>query len=275
MPVNPGIAYQKAESEYQRAGTITEKLKTLKLMLATVPKHKGSEKLQQEIKTRIAKLNSLIEKEKARKKGKTLGIKKEGAASIAIVGATNSGKSSLLNKLTGANVLIADYPFTTKKPEVGMMDYHGIKIQIVEIPAIIEKFEETENGPTLLSIIRTMDLLILMFRNDNEKKLIEKELCDIKVPRIVGKLEPSKSEIWSALGLIKILTKVPGGKIKYPPVALKKGANVRELAKIIHKDFVKKFRYARVWGKSAKFPGQTAGLEHVLEDNDVVEVHIK
>lgn len=275
MPVNPGIEYQKAEEEYRKAGNISEKLKALRLMLEKVPKHKGSENLQQQIKSKISRLNAAVEKEKSRKTGSRLGIKKEGAASIAIVGTTNSKKSTLLNRLTGANIKVADYPFTTKKPEVGILDYSGIKIQIIEIPAIIKNFDETENGLMFLSIIRTMDLLILMFNSKEEEKLIKTELAGINIPTLTGGAGLNKEEIWIKLNLIKVFSKTPGGKITYPPIALKKGAVVKEFAKKIHKDFIKKFKYARVWGKSARFPGQTIGLKHHLADDDVVELHMK
>ena len=125
MPINAGYEYGKAEAEFNQASTVQEKLQALKKMLATMPHHKGSEGLQKEIKTKISKYKELIEKEKKQKKGsgKSLTIKKEGAATICIVGTVNSGRSTLLKKLTNANVEIASYPFTTKKPEVGILDY--------------------------------------------------------------------------------------------------------------------------------------------------------
>ena len=58
------------------------------------------------------------------------------------------------------------------------------------------------------------------------------------------------------------------------PLILQKGVTVKDVCNKLHKDFVSKFRFARVWGKSAKFPGQKLGLGHVLEDRDVVEIHL-
>src|SRR3989344_2605842 len=88
-----------------------------------------------------------------------------------------------------------------------------------------------------------------------------------------GLQQKIKDKIWNALDLIKVFTKQPGKKADYPPIALKKGSTVRTLAEYIHKDFVKKFKYAKVWGKSVKFKGQVLGLNHVLEDEDIVEFH--
>ena len=208
MPVNPGIEYQLAEEEFHKASDINEKLKALKKMMATVPRHKGSEKLQQEIKRKIAKHKSLIEKSKKTKKGKSLGIKKEGAATICIVGTTNSGKSTLLTKLTNAKSLIAPYPFTTKKPEIGTLDYEGIKLQVIEIPAIVENFIETKNGHFLISIINMANLLILTFNNKDELDLIERELKDFNIKKIKYENQDNFEDlIWKKLDLIKVYTK--------------------------------------------------------------------
>ena len=277
MPVNPGIAYQKAEQEYVKATTDSQRLIALKKMITLVPKHKGSEKLQKGIKEKIRKLKYKKEKEIKQKKSQHVEvIKKEGAATIVLVGTTNSGKSTLLSKLTNAKVKIADYPFTTKKPELGIMDYKGIKIQVVEIPAIIENFNETEKAPYFLSIINTADLIILFFNNAEEKKLLDSELPGIEIPMLIYNNEENiKDKIWKKLSLIKVHTKMPGKKPNYPPVALEKDSTIEDLAEHVHKDFIMNFKFARVWGKSAKFPGQTVSLNHVLKDEDIIELHLK
>ena len=277
MPVNPGIEYQKAEREFSESTTVIEKLGALRLMLAKVPKHKGTEHLQKEIKERIKKYTSLLEKEKQSKKGKSTGIKKEGAAQVTIAGTTNSGKSTLLSKLTNAKPLIAPFPFTTTKPEIGTLDYKGIKIQIVEIPAIIENFIETDKGLQYLSIIKTSDLVMLLFKDEKEKQMLLKELKtnDVKTKILIPTKEGIKEEIWSKLNLIKVYTKQPGKDKDFPPVALKTNSTVRDLALKVHKDFIEKFSFARIWGKSIKHQGTKVSLEHILKDEDIVEFHTK
>ena len=277
MPVNPGLEYQKAERKYAEARTIQEKLTALNEMLRTCPKHKSSEHLQAEIKSKISKYKNLSEKEKQAKRGKSkFSIKKEGAATIVLVGTTNSGKSTLLNKLTNKKVEIAPYPFTTKNPEIATMDYRGVKLQLIEIPAIVEDFYQTQNGPAFLSIIRMADLILLLYKNKNEKDLVLNELEGINVKILEYKNQENiKDLIWKELNLIKIYTKSPGKDKDFPPVAMKKDSTIKDLAFHIHKDFIRKFRFARVWGSSVKFNGSQVSLNHVLRDEDVVELHLK
>tara|TARA_Y100000034_G_scaffold96200_1_gene117080 strand:- start:217 stop:873 length:657 start_codon:yes stop_codon:yes gene_type:complete len=185
MPVNPGVHFLKAKDEYEEAIGDEAKLRCLQKMLSLCPKHKGSEALQKEIKTKIAKLKYSTKKEKESKKGgfQKIVFKKEGAATIALIGITNSGKSTLLKELTNANVKIASYEHTTKTPEVGILDYFGVKLQIVEIPAIVENFLETEDGKSLFSILETCDLILLLFNEPKEKTLLDRELSSIKVKK--------------------------------------------------------------------------------------------
>ncbi len=278
MPINAKPEYYKAEKKFYEADTIPDKLKALREMLSLAPKHKGAENLLKEIKTKISKYQELLKKQKTQKKGSkySVTIKKEGAASIAIIGTTNSGKSTLLKELTNASPLIASYKFTTKKPEIGTLDYKGIKLQIIELPAIFENYEASPKGPQHLAIARTMDLLILTFRNEEEQKLVTKELEDLKVKKIYYNKEKNfKDLIWNNLNLIKIFTKQPSKKPSYPPLALKKNSTVKDLAIFIHKDFIKKFKFARIWGSSVKFNSQKVGLNYKLEDDDIVELHLK
>ena len=276
MPINAGFEYGKAEQEYLQADTPEEKLICLQKMLSVAPSHKSAEKLQKEIKTKIAKLKESIKR--ASKKGsfQKISIKKEGAALISIVGMTNSGKSTLLNKLTNANTLVANYKFTTKSPVQGILDYHGILLQLVEIPAIVENFLSTENGPSLIGLIKNSDLIILMFDSPKEKSFLDKELSNVNVKKIIYNNEKNFADkIWSSLDIIKVYTKQPGKTKDYPPVALDKGSRVRDLAGHVHKDFLKNFKYAVVNGSSAKFANMRCGLNHKLQDDDVVEIHIK
>lgn len=313
MPVNPGIDYQLAQDEYRRASSVSEKIRALEKMYTTCPKHKGAETLLMDIKSKLSKLKGKLEKESSRKGGHAITIKKEGAASVSIIGLTNSGKSTILNFLTNAGAKISEYEYTTKIPEVGIMDYNGIKIQIVEIPAIFPGFSERGNGPAFLSVARNSGLIIIILDGlkplGEQLNLIEKE-CEnalieldgetkgsvfgipclifinkkFKRPKtkhtIIRKLETLKQEIWKKLGLIYVYTKSPGKERDFPPVALKRGSTVYNLALKVHKDFVKQSskdltqRWAVLYGPHGKFQGMRVGYNYILKEDDIIEFRI-
>jgi len=234
-----------------------------------------------------------------------IGIKKEGAAQLVLVGAPNIGKSSLLKALSDIQIKVANYAFTTLKPIPSIIKYEGIEVQLVEIPGLIKgAHEDKGGGKRLLGIIRGADGIILMHdlsRSTEEVKMILQELVEagiekpmliaankidigmqnleklkkefpdktilpISVKQEIG-LEELKKQTWKLTGLIKVYT-----QDKKQPIALPKGATVKELAEKVHKDFVKRFKQAIVTGTSAKFPKQRVGLGHVVEDGDVVEI---
>lgn len=311
MPINATAEYYLAEKKFLEATTPEEKLRCLEDMLSKSPSHKGAESLRSEIKQKIAKYKAVLEKQKARGKGgHSFAIKKEGAATVCVIGVVNSGKSTLLSKLTNVKQEVSSVPYSTKMPKVGIANFNGILLQIVEIPAIVEGFYKREKGPLFAGILRNCDLVVIVLRNNpkTELEFILKELdasnirlnqkdrtsdvisylrAIIVLNNNLAFLHPNFSvvsmsdldlvqKVWSSLGLIYVYTKTPGRKKDYPPVALKKGSSVRALAEHVHRDFVKKFKFARVWGSSSKFDsGQVVGLSHVLAQEDIVELHIK
>lgn len=154
MPANLTPDYLAAEARFREAETTEDKLAALEEMYATIPKHKGTEKLRADIKRRVSKLK---EKERqSRKHGKRTDefhVVKQGAGQIALVGPPNSGKSSLLARLTSAVPEIADYPFTTRSPVPGMMEYEDVLVQLVDIPPISPGL--TERG--VVGLVRGAD----------------------------------------------------------------------------------------------------------------------
>ncbi|MCR4368948.1 MAG: TGS domain-containing protein [archaeon] len=179
MPINASIEFDKAKAKYEAAQTPSEKMEALSEMRSLAPNHKGAENLRVEITGKIAKLREEIEKQKLAKKstGKSINVKKDGDGQIVILGLPNTGKSTLLKKITGVNVEIAPYPFTTSQPEIGMMDYKGAKVQLIEVPAIIEGSGEGKaNGTQLLSLARNADAVIITCQKISEKEIVAKEL---------------------------------------------------------------------------------------------------
>ena len=304
MPVNAGQEYFNAERKYLAARTKEEKIVALQEMIKTLPKHKGSEHQLSELKHRLAKLKK--EAEVARKSGKSkpkFSIRKEGAATICLIGVTNCGKSSLLNALTNAHAEVADYPYTTKLPEVGMMQYKDVQLQIIEIPSNFDKemlslLEMADECVAMIDATQDIDAQreeMLKILND-AFDVVEKpyffiatkcDSHDAKLMKIRGhygylevsagfgqNLEELKELMWKNLDLIRVYTKEPGKPKVVPAIALRKGASVKEVARQIHKDFLKNFNFARIFN-STKFSGKTVGLDYRVDDEDVVEIHIK
>ncbi|PIU22151.1 MAG: hypothetical protein COT14_02710 [Candidatus Diapherotrites archaeon CG08_land_8_20_14_0_20_30_16] len=370
MTTNFDYEYGKALEQYENAKTIDEKIKALELMQSTAPSHKGAENLRSDIVGKLAKLRQKLEKSKAVKGGsKGLRFARDDSATVVLLGLPNSGKSTLLSKITNANPKISDYAFTTKVPEIGIMEYQGTKIQIVELPALVEGANKGRaRGKEILSLARNGDLIVLVLLGSKEateysldvliselqlsnvvinkkkpqisinktgsqgieilgernildapqklynilkqryshiilridekaktddileamdstksyKKVIGiwldgNEDCTIKgIPIYSMKIIPEiKKTIYNNLDLIIVYTRKPSEKDNdNVPVALRQNSTVKDLCNLLHKEFILKFKFARVWG-SAKYPGQQVSLNYVLSANDIVELYVK
>jgi ribosome-interacting GTPase 1 len=138
MAVNLTPQYLEAEAEYKKAQTPEERLACLKKMWTLVPKHKASEKLQAELKTKMSDLSKEIEyaRRHPKKAGVSYKIPKQGAGQYVLLGGPNTGKSRLLTRLTRATPEVAPYPFTTREPHAGMMDWHDVKVQLIDLPPV-------------------------------------------------------------------------------------------------------------------------------------------
>lgn len=274
MPINAPVEYYKAEEKYKSAKTKDEKIKYLQEMIRLLPKHKSSEHMLSQLRKRLAKLKA--QKEIKRGAKPVFVVKKEGVGQVCLIGLTNSGKSTLLKKLTGVDVEIANYPYTTIKPEIGMMRYEHVWIQLVEIPSTFE--------PEWMSIAHNCDLVIKVIDGDRDIDKQRKELREImnehkigaKTIKVITKrlinLEKLKGEIWNSLNVMRVYTKSHGKKPEEKPLILKKGSTVKDAIKEVHKEFLKHFRFARVWGKSVKHGKGKVGLEHILQDKDIIEI---
>src|SRR5262245_37278604 len=138
MPANLSPEYKAAEASFRKARDPHERLDWLHEMLRTIPKHKGTDHLQADIKRRIKELSEELEgpKKGGARSGPALVIRPEGAAQIALVGPPNSGKSALHARLTGSSAPVAEYPFTTQYPEPGMLIFDEVHLQLVDLPAV-------------------------------------------------------------------------------------------------------------------------------------------
>jgi len=173
---NQSPFYRQAEGKFNSARTNEEKLRYLEEMIRECPKHKSSEKMLANLKTRHIKLTKRIESIKKTRRGlKKPGIKKEEMQAV-IVGFTNSGKSTLLSLLTNTKPEIVSYPFATKYPIIGMMYYTGTNIQIIEIPAIESEYYDK-------SIVYTADTIVLLINSIEQINEAEKQISN--KPKIV------------------------------------------------------------------------------------------
>jgi len=327
MPANLPPQYYEAERRLRLANTPQEKIIIIRDMLGIMPHHKGTDKLQADLRAKIAKLNKEIQKKHATSRY-TYHIEKESVAQCVLIGLPNAGKSQLLRVLTNATPTVASYPFTTDNPIVGMMMYENIQIQLVDTPAVNHEFMDKWLG----NLVSSADLLLLMVDLSNalvmdemglitnrlEKSRIKIEtsalsaVTDIgylhKKALIVGNkkdsqnaaknlthlnkqlgpeipvvavsakykqgLQELKNQIYGSLNIIRVYSKAPSEKPDLnEPIVLSKGSTVIDAARAIHKDFIGKLRYARLWG-SNKFAGQRVEKDYLLEDGDIIEFHI-
>lgn len=172
MPANLTPEYLEAERKYREAKSPPEKIAALEEMMAVVPKHKGTEKLRKELKTKLSKLRQAQQKKAATaRRGSVPTVKSEGAGQVFLIGPPNSGKSSLLAGLTHATPDIGEYPFTTRTLIPGMMPYEDIQIQLVDTPPISPDHTET----WLSSPLRNADGILVVLDLGSDQILEEYE----------------------------------------------------------------------------------------------------
>src|SRR3989344_8716204 len=177
---NQSPFYQKAEAKFLSAKTNEEKLTFLEEMIRECPKHKSSEKMLANLKTRHIKLKEKMEATKKTSRGsKKVGIKKEDIQ-VVIIGLTGVGKSLLLSVMTNAFPKISQSEFekfTTKKPVIGITDYLGIKIQLIENPAIESEYYDK-------GLTNSADVLLVLFTDFSQLEKIEKNIASAKGEKI-------------------------------------------------------------------------------------------
>jgi ribosome-interacting GTPase 1 len=186
MPANLTPQYHKAEQAYRQATSPQEELECLQKMLSELPKHKGTDRMQADLKQKISRvkkdLSSLSRKTSASKTSTR--IPKQGAGRAVIIGAPNCGKSQLLASLTRATPEIADYPFTTSQPQPGMMPWHDVFVQLIDTPPITKDVFD----PLTQSLIRGAELVLLLMdlgTDDGGQQLME----------VIQKINETKSRL--------------------------------------------------------------------------------
>ena len=366
--------------------TLEEEIAAVEEELSETEYNKKTEGHIGRLKAKLARLKIELEKRRTRPINvKTYALRQTGDATIAIMGPPNVGKSSILNMLTGATSVVADYDFTTLEPHPGVILYKGAEIQLVDMPGIVKGAARGKGrGKEVLSCSRNVDMIMIMIAvNKPDLTMVLQELNEMgirlnrsrpdiviakrakggltatstlpltkislatvkdmvktygilnadivvrtdidqddlidflegnmsyipglvvlnkvdlvgpeaakKVVEAMGRdtnvvpfsvpeatpesIEALKQKIWDTLRFIRVYLKPKGGKPDTDrPMILRKGDTIETVCKKIHKDFVRKFRYAVVTGKSVRFQDQTAGLTHQLADEDIVTLIVE
>ncbi len=200
MPTNLPPTAKKKWNEITNAQTSQEKLEKLQEFLSLIPKHKGTARLQVQVKRQIKSLQRELEERKRRKtsrSGSRFFLEKEGAAQVVILGPTKVGRSSLLTSITSAKTEVSDYPYTTLEPVPGMFVFEDLQFQIVEAPALIKGAAEGASwGQQTLGLARNADGLILMVDlSQDAPKQLNMILSELEKARILTQKPRAKVEI--------------------------------------------------------------------------------
>ena len=367
--------------------SIDEDIKQIEDEIRRTPYNKATSHHIGRLKAKLARLRERkLAKATATATGKGTGtgfdIKRAGDATVAMVGFPSVGKSTLLNRLTNANAEVASYDFTTLRVIPGTLHYKGTRIQILDVPGLIQGASYGRGrGKEVISALRNADLILFILDITNnavkQHEILARELynsgirinsrppnvsihklsrggiriestvevdedfiravlaeyrihnaeviirerepitpeefidavignrkyldaitvinkIDLAEPLMLGNirrrypdavlisaegninLEALKERIYSALGFIQIYMKPQGAPPDmHNPLVLRRYSTVADACAAIHRDFLAKFRYAQIWGRSVKYAGQRVGLTHVLADGDVVSIVLR
>jgi len=192
MPANLTPDYFKAEEWYRNAGTTEEKILALEQMLAVMPKHKGTEHLQADLKRKLSQLRDAATQQK-KAGGKHVDIfhvPRSGSGQVVLLGTPNSGKSAVVGALTNAKVHVADFPFATHAPVPGMVKYEDVQIELVDMPPITADYMAPGQGGTyrncdMIAVVVDLaddveeQLLILLDFLETRKLLVDDETAAV------------------------------------------------------------------------------------------------
>ncbi len=206
MPANLTPQYRSAEAKFKAARSTDERRAALEEMLATIPKHKGTEKMQADLKRRLARVRQ-EEESRSAKHGHHVHVDAEGAAQVVLLGPPNAGKSSLLKVVTRAEPAIADYPFTTTRPQPGMMPYEDVQVQIVDLPPIAHEHMDQ----WLPNLVRGADAALLLVDPTSPEvpedvEVIRERLAAVHIP-LVGELPEDGDYRDTPLPTLMVFTK--------------------------------------------------------------------
>lgn len=199
MPANLTPQYFKAEQWYKTAATNEEKILALEEMLRVIPKHKGTEHLQADLKRKLSQFRDAATQQK--KTGKHVDIfhvPRGGAGQIVLLGTPNCGKSAILAALTHAKVHVADFPFATASPVPGMVKFEDVQIQLVDMPPITAEY----SAPGQVGTYRNCDVIAVVIDLSADVQEQWRICLDFLESRslIIDKQTPAYDDQGNALG---------------------------------------------------------------------------
>lgn len=206
MPANLTPDYLAAERKWKEAKTPQDKLAALQEMLATIPKHKGTDKMQGDIKRRIARARDALQHKKGAARQKPFyHVDKEGAGQTVVAGPPNSGKSSLLRALTRAEPEVADYPFTTRVPLPGMVPFENIQVQLVDLPPLSQELTEG----WVYGIIRAADAALIVVDLADDEVLVQTQtVLDLLAAARISLRRPGERDGQHVTPAVFVCTKI-------------------------------------------------------------------
>ncbi|CAD8079232.1 unnamed protein product [Paramecium primaurelia] len=362
---------------------LIEKIKEIEEEMARTQKNKATEYHMGQLKAKLAKYRTqLLEPPKSGPKGEGFEVQKFGNARVCMIGFPSVGKSTILSTLTKTQSLVAAYEFTTLTCIPGVIDYKDAKIQLLDLPGIIEGASEGRGrGRQVIAVAKACDLVLMVLEADKaedqrrkltleldkmgirlnrkkpdvtitpnksgmvritstikltkvDEKLIKNIMQeykihnvdilireDITVDDLIDIIEGNRKYVkclyvfnkidkisieevdeiarrkdhcviscnlklnldyllecmWEKLDLVRVYTKKRGQQPDFgDPIVLsndRNGLMIRSVCAQIHRELVDEFKFAIVWGRSCKFNPQKVGLNHVLADEDVLQIY--
>ena len=258
MPANLTPQYMDAEKRFKEAQTVKEKIEALEEMMATIPKHKGTEKLQADLKKKMSGLRKESEQAKKGERRESYLVEHEGARQLALVGAPNAGKSQLIRALTHATPEVADYPYTTRMPVPGMMIFENVRLQLVDLPPISPEYTEAwvpqiiRNADAALWVVDLCDDDVLDRLEETRNFLANAhtDLEQMKVLMVGNKIDAAGAEEREAL-----VKEVCQGRFPMTTVSAARASSdeIEQFKRVVY-DFLDVVRvYTKAPGKKADF----------------------
>jgi ribosome-interacting GTPase 1 len=274
MPANLTPDYLAAEQRYREAKTPKEELAALEEMLSTIPKHKGTSKLQADLKRKISHAKQALQ---APKKGGATGhdpfaIQRQGAGQVILIGTPNTGKSSIVGALTKAAVKIADWPFSTPVPVPGMCHFEDVPIQLIDTPPLTAE----QAPPGLAGAVYGADIVAIVLEASAGSILDDAEAClnFVKARRLKPTSDPhpkmpedpeepkpkrclilaNKCDLPDSADSVQMLQEFFGQTVRIVPCSAATGEGVKDLPKTL-------FDLLYVMRVYAKPPGKPPDME--------------